>query len=79
MAFGAEELPRVDHVQRLDSRDQSARAVEVLEAEHGPHHSFERSVSLLHEVVQIFGLAQLDGRAAGGQVQSFSHVRYRVG
>ena len=55
MAVGAIELPLLDHAQGLDSRDQSTRAVEVLEAEHGPHDSFERPVILLDEVVQILG------------------------
>jgi len=66
LAFGAVELPLLDHVHDLDARDQSAHAVEVLEAEHGSHDAFDRPMILRNEIVQILGLAQLDGHAAVG-------------
>jgi hypothetical protein len=53
VALGAIELPLLSRVHDLDAGDQSARAVEVLEAEHRSHDAFERPMTLLDEVVQI--------------------------
>jgi len=46
----------------FDAAQKDARTAKVLEPQHGSRVSFDRPMVLLHEVVEIFGLADPDGR-----------------
>jgi hypothetical protein len=76
LVFEDVELPLLDHVHRLDSRDQSARAVEVPEPEHGSHDAFDCAVILLDDVVEILALPHLD---IGTRVSQHTHDGRGVG
>src|ERR1017187_6753565 len=54
------ELPRADHVHRLDAGNEDACAAEDLEPEHWPYDSFDRPMILLNDIVEILALTQLD-------------------
>jgi len=53
-------------VHDLDARDDLGRAVEVLEPQHRPCSALDGTVILFDQIVQVPGLAQLDGHAAIG-------------
>jgi hypothetical protein len=73
----AAELPLLHGVHGLDARDDLGRRVEFLEPQHRPGSALDRPVALFDEVVQVLGLAQLDGQATvsdqalhGGRVRT---------
>lgn len=51
---------------QFDATQNDARAVEILEPEHRSGSAFDGSMVLLHDVVQIIDLTNLDGRLALG-------------
>lgn len=53
-------LPFHDHVHRLDAAENDAGATEILETHHGSDAAFDGPVVLLHYVVQILVLTNLD-------------------
>jgi hypothetical protein len=65
-ALAAAELPLLDHVHGLDASSELGGRAETLEPEHRPGSTFDGSVILCDEVVQVLRLAQLDGQAAVG-------------
>jgi hypothetical protein len=54
-------LPFSDHVHDLDSRQDDAGTPEVLETHHRPDDPFDCTVVLLHDIVQVFVLSDLNG------------------
>jgi hypothetical protein len=66
---------------RFDARQDDVGAPEILEAHHGPGSAFDSPMILLHDVVQILDLPDLDGHFAfsvdgleGGQISpAFIH------
>ena len=61
MLLATGQLPLADHVHRLDAGNQDARAARSLESQHRSHNTLDAPVLLLNDVVNLFGLAQLDG------------------
>src|ERR1700710_357648 len=59
-------LPFLDHVHDFDAAQNDTRAVKVLEPEHRSSATFDGPMVLLHHVVQILDLPNLDGRLALG-------------
>jgi hypothetical protein len=53
-------------VHQFDATQNDARAVKILEPEHRSGLAFDGSMVLLHDVVQILDLTNLDGRLALG-------------
>ncbi|MGF6919373.1 hypothetical protein OKW28_003570 [Paraburkholderia sp. 40] len=51
-----------DHVRYFDAAQQDPGAAECLESQHGSRASPDRPTVLFDEVVEVFGLADLDGR-----------------
>jgi len=66
LSIGAVQLPLLDHVHGLDSFDQFLRTPKRLEPEHRICDSLHGPVVLLDDVVQIFGLPQLNIKAGVG-------------
>jgi hypothetical protein len=66
MAFSAVELALLDHVHQLNAGNEDTRAAKGFEPEHRAHNAFDRSVVLLHDVVEVSALAQFDVRAGVG-------------
>jgi hypothetical protein len=56
------QLPFANGMHDFNPRDHTARCPKRFEAEHGMRDAFDRSMVLLHEVVEIFGVANDDGR-----------------
>lgn len=54
-----------DHV-HLDSGQKNPGTAKSFEPQHGPRSSLDRAMILLHEIVEIFGLTDLDRRFAIG-------------
>jgi hypothetical protein len=59
-------LPFLDHVHHLDVTQNDGRAVEILKPEHRPGPAFDGPMVLLHDVVQVLDLTNLDGHLALG-------------
>ena len=55
-------LPFTQHVHELDAGEGGLRGVERLESSHRPGHAFHGAMVLLHDVIEILDLADLDGR-----------------
>ena len=51
-----------DHVHQLNAGQKDPGTAKILEAQHGPDAPLDRPMVLLDEVVEIFGLADLDRR-----------------
>ena len=58
--FAAFELPLFDHVHRLNGVEDDACATKNLKFQHRPNDPLDRAMILLHRIVEIFDLAQLD-------------------
>jgi hypothetical protein len=56
------ELPFAQHVHQLNAGEGGLRGVERLESSHRPGHAFYGAMVLLHNVIEILDLADLDGR-----------------
>ena len=56
------ELPFAQHVHQLNAGEGGLRGVERLESSHRPGHAFHGAMVLLHDVIEILDLADLDGR-----------------
>ena len=75
MAVSRDHLAFLDHMHELDALQGNAGRTEGLETQHRPDDPFDGSMSLLHQIVQIFDLADLnlgtgllDERLKGGGV-----------
>jgi hypothetical protein len=55
-----------DHVYQFDAGQQDPGTAKRLEPQHGPRASLDRPTVLLDQVIEIFGLADLDGRFTMG-------------
>ena len=51
-----------DHVQNLNAGQKDPGTAKSLEPQHGPRSSLDRPMVLFDQVIEIFGLADLDGR-----------------
>ncbi len=54
-------LPFGDHMHQLNAAEQNASTSEILEAYHRPRPAFDRTMILLHDIVQLLRLMNLDG------------------
>ena len=55
-------LPFGDHMHQFDPGQQDSGTAKSLEPQHGPRSALDRPMVLLDQIVEIFGLADLDGR-----------------
>lgn len=51
-----------DHVHQFDAGQKDPGAAKCLESQHGPCSSLDRPMVLLDQIIEIFRLADLDGR-----------------
>ncbi|SOE68322.1 hypothetical protein SAMN05446635_3273 [Burkholderia sp. OK233] len=56
------ELPLANAMHQFDAAQKDPRTAKSFESQHGSRTSLDRPMVLLDEVVEIFGLADLDGR-----------------
>lgn len=87
LAAGAVHLPLPNHVHRLDSGDKNSSTPKRFESEHRLGDSFDSSVVLLNDVVEVFVLAHQDVNTGisldafnGGCIPGFNRfAQYMVG
>jgi hypothetical protein len=60
--LGGQQLSLANRMHDFNTRDGATCCPKRFEAEHGMREAFDRSMVLLHEVVEIFGVANDDGR-----------------
>ena len=64
LSAGCDHLALLKHVHEFDSRQRAPSAPEGLESEHGTDNALHRTMVLLHYVIQILVLTDLNRRAS---------------
>ena len=59
-------LPLGDRMHEFNAAQQDAGTAKILESEHGPGTALDRPVVLFHDIVEILGLTDLNGRLTLG-------------
>ena len=59
-------LPLGDHVHEFNATQQDAGAAKILESQHGAGTTLDRPMVLFHDIIEILGLTDFDGRLTLG-------------